>query len=419
MAIRYRRNINCLSADQLHDLREAYQTLYEMPETAAESFATLGGLHGLPSPSWCDHGAPGFLTWHRAYMKAFEKALQCVNSDVMLPFWDWSSGPTTGVPAACASPTYVNRIGDTVPNPLFSGPIAAAAGGGVTNRGANIATTSFAGPATSAQAALGSATYNSFQNALNGPHGSVHGLTGGHMGSVPRAGFDPIFFLHHCNVDRLWWNWQQTHPATAMPANEATYDLDPFNKPYTTSWMKGADVDSTDDLGYRYSNWCFWLPPFRIWELVAVKFDPLMIRRLRNARLVLRSNQMAAESIEFRVFINDAEASHHTSIDSDTFAGSIGTFGMGEMAMGGHGKRDEHGEHSPADHRHGVIASTSSRFDLELNLTDQLRHNCGNEENDDNDDVDEFTIMIVAVDTEGNAVDPQRVGVDDVELIID
>lgn len=96
MTIRYRRNIDCLSQNQLHDLREAYQGLYDMPEVAADSFATLGGIHGLPSPTWCDHGDPGFLTWHRAYMRAFEKALQCVDSDVMLPFWDWSSGPSTG-----------------------------------------------------------------------------------------------------------------------------------------------------------------------------------------------------------------------------------------------------------------------------------------------------------------------------------
>lgn len=401
MAIRYRRNINCLSSDQLHGLREAYQALYDMPDAAAESFATIGGIHGNPGTWWCDHGAPGFLTWHRAYMKAFEKALQCVDSDIMLPFWDWSSGPTTGVPAACGSPTYVNRDGDTVPNPLYSGPIATAAGGGTTSRGANIDTTSFAGASTSAQNAMSSATYDSFQNSLNGPHGSVHVWTGGDMGSVASAGFDPIFFLHHCNVDRIWWNWQQTNPGVAMPANEATHDLDPFNRPYSTSWMQGADVESTDDLGYRYSNWCFWLPPFKIWDLVAVQFDPIMLNQMRNARLVLRSARMPTESVEFRVFINHSRASHRTSIDdTDSFAGSVGAFGMGAMDMG--------------DKRAApTMASTSGRFDLELNLTDQLRRHCGN------DGTDEFKLKIVAVDSDGNAVDADRLDVDDIELIID
>ena len=26
---------------------------------------------------------------------------------------------------------------------------------------------------------------------------------------------DPVFFLHHCNIDRLWALWQQAHPASA------------------------------------------------------------------------------------------------------------------------------------------------------------------------------------------------------------
>ena len=26
---------------------------------------------------------------------------------------------------------------------------------------------------------------------------------------------DPIFFLHHCNVDRLWAKWQTTYPRAA------------------------------------------------------------------------------------------------------------------------------------------------------------------------------------------------------------
>ncbi len=421
MAIRYRRNINCLTTNQLHDLREAYQALYDKPEADAESFATIGGLHGSPGPTWCDHGTPGFLTWHRAYMRAFEKALQCVNSDVMLPFWDWSSGPTTGVPAACASPTYVNRSGATVSNPLYSGPIAAAAGGGTTARGAGIAGTSFAGAATSAQTALSSATYASFQNALNGPHGSVHVFTGGNMSSVSFAGFDPIFFLHHCNVDRLWWNWQQAHPGAAVPASELTHDLDPFNQPYTTTWQQGADVQSTDDLGYRYSNWCLWIPPFFIWDLVAVKFDPIMIRNLRDARLVLKAGHMPAESVEFRVFIDQPDANADTPIEGNpAFAGSIAMFGMGDLPMQ-HGSKDE-----------------AATFDIELNVTDHLRRHCDpHTTHTDKEQVHgehrgagvatagaessaaSFDLKIVAVDSDGKAVPADRAHIDDIELVID
>ena len=104
MAIRYRRNINCLGSAALHDLREALAQMYLLPASDEHSFAALAGLHGTPG-NYCRHGAPGFLTWHRAYMLAFERALRCIAPGVTLPFWDWSSGPSTGVPAACASPT--------------------------------------------------------------------------------------------------------------------------------------------------------------------------------------------------------------------------------------------------------------------------------------------------------------------------
>lgn len=188
--IRYRRNIDCLTSNQLHDLREALAALYQLPAADPDSYATIAGLHGAPSPTYCLHGAPGFLTWHRAYMLAFEKALQCVNSDIMLPFWDWSSGPSTGVPAACSQSTYVNRAGNTVDNPLYSGPLL---GGGQTSRRPDIDTTSFNDLATSAQTALTSASFASFQNAINGPHGGVHVRVGGNMASVAYAGYDPLF----------------------------------------------------------------------------------------------------------------------------------------------------------------------------------------------------------------------------------
>ena len=176
---RYRYNINCLNSDQLHDLREALAVLYDLRASAKDGYEYIAGLHGNPSPSWCIHGSPGFLTWHRAYMSIFEDALRGVNSDIALPYWNWSSGPTTGLPAACSSPTYVNRIGDTVPNPLYAGPIADAAGGGTTSRRPDINTTSFGSLATSAQNAMSNNDFNLFQSHLNGVHGSVHGTVGG------------------------------------------------------------------------------------------------------------------------------------------------------------------------------------------------------------------------------------------------
>lgn len=42
------------------------------------------------------------------------------------------------------------------------------------------------------------------------PHNSVHGMIGGFMGDPYYAALDPLFWLHHCNIDRLWEAWMRT-----------------------------------------------------------------------------------------------------------------------------------------------------------------------------------------------------------------
>lgn len=67
--------------------------------------------------------------------------------------------------------------------------------------------------------------------ALEKPHNAIHLCVGGFawldvnlnptarfangdMGENNTAGFDPIFFFHHCNIDRMFWLWQKLHGAT-------------------------------------------------------------------------------------------------------------------------------------------------------------------------------------------------------------
>ena len=39
-------------------------------------------------------------------------------------------------------------------------------------------------------------------------HNFGHGWVGGHMGHPLTSPNDLIFFFHHCNIDRLWAEWQ-------------------------------------------------------------------------------------------------------------------------------------------------------------------------------------------------------------------
>jgi tyrosinase len=48
----------------------------------------------------------------------------------------------------------------------------------------------------------------------NVPHGSIHSAVGGEMGDMGPSSSpnEPLFFLHHTQIDRLWWMWQQDNP---------------------------------------------------------------------------------------------------------------------------------------------------------------------------------------------------------------
>jgi Common central domain of tyrosinase len=49
-------------------------------------------------------------------------------------------------------------------------------------------------------------------------HNRVHVWVGGDM-EPPTSPNDPVFYLNHCNVDRVWASWQQHHPSAGyLPA---------------------------------------------------------------------------------------------------------------------------------------------------------------------------------------------------------
>ncbi|KAK4164114.1 common central domain of tyrosinase-domain-containing protein [Cladorrhinum sp. PSN259] len=89
-------------------------------------------------------------------------------------------------------------------------------------------------------------------------HNNVHLWTGGidkaigHMRKVPVAGFDPIFFMHHCNIDRQFAIWQ------ALNENNPDKWFDHLEKPYdddgTWSIAKGENVSPKTHLAPFHKN---------------------------------------------------------------------------------------------------------------------------------------------------------------------
>ncbi|KIK51515.1 hypothetical protein GYMLUDRAFT_50527 [Collybiopsis luxurians FD-317 M1] len=96
------------------------------------------------------------------------------------------------------------------------------------------------------------------------PHNSVHLLLGGlaHMSNNDYAGFDPIFYLHHANVDRIFAFWEYVYPNYWM--GQGYYDkfgkLIKFVQPDGTwSEVPDATIDESSVLEpFRHDSNVYW-----------------------------------------------------------------------------------------------------------------------------------------------------------------
>lgn len=98
-------------------------------------------------------------------------------------------------------------------------------------------------------------------NSLEGIHNSVHtaaggpgsnGVSGGHMTYLPLASFDPIFWLHHANVDRLFAFWQTINPNSYGGSQNAPHNT------WTIAQGSRQNADSNLTPFYRDTNRNFW-----------------------------------------------------------------------------------------------------------------------------------------------------------------
>ncbi len=203
--LRIRKGVHNLSDAEVGAFRDAYRQMQAITDN--RGFAYFAGLHGVPN-WYCQHStdtAPAyyFLPWHRAYLYNLELAARSRVSTVTLPWWDWTLRPPrqSGIPKI-----FEDRAADGgKPNPLYSFRI------DLTNPSIHHATRRQPGSADDlpSQSDVGdvlpTGDWTDFTLALESRlHNLVHGWVGGDMAIVAVAAFDPIFYSHHCMVDRLW-----------------------------------------------------------------------------------------------------------------------------------------------------------------------------------------------------------------------
>jgi tyrosinase len=231
--------------------------------TDNESYNFIAGFHGSPA-WWCWHHqvnrhtplqARLFLPWHRAYLWWLEQALQdradelpaeLQGVDIALPWWDWTRVPR--IPASyedlagTQNPLASTRAWVPSANPPIDHITTRAPGMHPTAR---LPTAAQIGDRT--HGLLAQTDFATFSDALENHHDNVHGWVGGDMRSPAVAAYDPIFFAHHCQIDRLWAIWQTYWGNGGIPVDLLDLELIPFGK-------RVRDVLDPQVLGYEYAQ---------------------------------------------------------------------------------------------------------------------------------------------------------------------
>ena len=189
-----------------------------------------------------EHVEDQFLSWHRAFLYYFEATLKRAakqagaSVEIELPYWNWYSDPVF--------PEIFTENSEE--NPLWHP-------GRVTEdlTGSGLHRRMFT------YNDMLSDTVSAFSVGLEyNPHGAVHDIVGGDMGDIDKAAKDPIFWLHHANIDRLWTAWMKggsrTIPSLDSPWANTSWQFDEAGELRQTA---GAMLDSTKPpLDYQYDD---------------------------------------------------------------------------------------------------------------------------------------------------------------------
>ncbi len=283
----------------------------------------------------CQHQSWYFAPWHRGYLIALEAQIREVILQMggpahwALPYWNYF-GPAQEyqippafteqtLPDGSPNPLYVkarygpNNTGDVfIPIP----PIEQECQRNTIYTGSNPSTPfpGYGGPPT------GFSHYGRLSGNLeSNPHNKVHTAVGGYindtdyglMSDPGTAALDPIFYLHHCNIDRLWASWNENGNSNPTDPSwlegPAASGERGFVMPINGSpWIyTPAQMDSLDKVNYTYESLSTGVSSELVSKLHQrlnkLGFEKMEIKEETNMNLGARSELVGANQGKLRL----------------------------------------------------------------------------------------------------------------------
>ena len=221
---------SCRRKDQC-EMTDTEKSRYLCAFEMINSDGTFGQLVDIHAEMHMQHTNARLLPWHRVFVLLFEEALHHYHPEVCVPYWDWTNSDEQRIP------DWLTGVLPTVHTPTQTINVVRAPG----------PSTWLASIAAGVPGAMAKTDYGTFSGIINGIHGGVHVWVGGTMSDASVSPADPIFWMHHANLDQLWWAWynspQGNHQNPPLVGSDAVMD------PWTYTEASVRDINA---LGYEY-----------------------------------------------------------------------------------------------------------------------------------------------------------------------
>ena len=321
---------------------------------------TVTKIGNTGEPFYCKHSVYSFIGWHAPYIYQYELLLNKYNKSkckkyITLPWLDLNdySSDYSFINDPEITITYDCKV-ITTENPLSTAYYY------VDGKRTRITRNGYLTPTNEKERiqlntvknqlndALHASNYEEFSSAnnldvpytpLETPHNSLHNIIGGpegNMTAVNISAFDPLFWMHHCNMDRYYYSWYSnmtdnfTKPLYPNYISESS-----LNKPCAPFFKENVYSANWNDYSYGWKNGTGSYA--KLSDVIDISKFPYtydiikpLLKSQLNAYILLKDISVPQESVEINAYIYLKGEKLDRNKD---FAGSVFWFGINQQKI--------------------------------------------------------------------------------------